>query len=193
MRASCGRFYGCHQAKIPLLIVPTLRVVTPPRTLRVRQTTRVQAGEVTRSVTGCIPTQSGGTIKIKSFPAEAGPTDARAAFSGTGFSREEASPGADSIADQPHFLCELARECFISNTRYPSDRSHAPRGNAAPDAPRPADDVHSGRGEVTRSVTGCLPTQSGGTINFKHQTSGGCPDPFVSKLTPTSPPRLICS
>ena len=27
-----------------------------------------------------------------------------------------------------------------------TDRSHAPRGNAAPDAPRPADDAHSGRG-----------------------------------------------
>ena len=34
-------------------------------------------------------------IKIKSFPAEAGPTGGtRSAFSGTGFSREEAGAGA---------------------------------------------------------------------------------------------------
>ena len=39
-----------------LLIVPTLRVGTPPRTLR------VPLQVVTRSVTGCIPTQSVGTI-----------------------------------------------------------------------------------------------------------------------------------
>ncbi len=60
----------------PALIVPTLRVVTPPPTLCVPRTTHIQAGEVTRSVTGCIPTQSEGTIKaikINSFPAEAGP------------------------------------------------------------------------------------------------------------------------
>ena len=37
------------------------------------------------------------------------------------------------------------------------DRSHGPRGNAAPGAPR-----HSGK--VTRSVTGCISTQSAGTI-----------------------------
>ncbi|TBN49834.1 hypothetical protein EYC95_04195 [Pseudomonas sp. BGI-2] len=35
------------------------------------------------------------------------------------------------------------------------DCSHAPRGNASRDAPRP----------VTRSVTGCIPTQSVGTIS----------------------------
>ncbi|OQR36941.1 hypothetical protein BWR59_04565 [Pseudomonas sp. Bc-h] len=37
------------------------------------------------------------------------------------------------------------------------DRSHAPRGNAAPDALRPL--------VVTRSVTGFMPTRSVGTIN----------------------------
>jgi hypothetical protein len=36
------------------MIVPTLRVGTPVRTLRVRY--------ATQSATGCIPTQSGGTI-----------------------------------------------------------------------------------------------------------------------------------
>jgi len=41
---------------VPALIVPTLRVVTPPPTLCVPRTTHIQAGEVTRSVTGCIPT-----------------------------------------------------------------------------------------------------------------------------------------
>ena len=39
-----------------------------------------------------------------------------------------------------------------------NDRSHAPRGNAAGDAPRSAVDA------VTQSVTGCIPTRSVGTI-----------------------------
>ena len=58
--------------------------------------------------------------QIKSFPADAGPTGCtRSAFSGTGFSREEASSGADIFADSPpHCGSELARECFITNTRY---------------------------------------------------------------------------
>jgi hypothetical protein len=46
------------------LIVPTLRVETPPRTLRVpvlAQRSEICA-VVTQSVTGCIPTQSMGTI-----------------------------------------------------------------------------------------------------------------------------------
>jgi hypothetical protein len=34
-----------------------------------------------------------GVKQIKSFPAEAGPTHCARLFSGTGFSREEASPG----------------------------------------------------------------------------------------------------
>ena len=38
----------------------------PPRTLRVPQTTHIQAVEVTRSVTGCITTQSVGTIRTQS-------------------------------------------------------------------------------------------------------------------------------
>ncbi len=90
--------------------------------------------------------------QIKSFPAEAGPTveaileGVRGAFSGTGFSREEASSGADIFAD--------------------FDRSHAPRGNASSDAPRPAKDAHQAGG-VTRSVTGCIPTRSVGTIIIK--------------------------
>jgi hypothetical protein len=33
--------------------------------------------------------------QIKSFPAKAGPADTAHAFSGTGFSREEASPVAN--------------------------------------------------------------------------------------------------
>ncbi|AZZ78724.1 hypothetical protein CCX46_27525 [Pseudomonas sp. RU47] len=41
-------------ALLKRLIVPTLCVVTPPGTLRV---------PVTQSVTGCMPTQSVGTIK----------------------------------------------------------------------------------------------------------------------------------
>ncbi len=47
-------------------IVPTLRVVTPPQTLRVPQTTRIQAWGVTQSVTGCIPTRRVGTISFLS-------------------------------------------------------------------------------------------------------------------------------
>ncbi|AHZ67622.1 hypothetical protein OU5_0543 [Pseudomonas mandelii JR-1] len=41
-----------------------------------------------------------------------------------------------------------------------TDRSHALRGNAAMDALRPLRNV-------TRNVTGCIPTQSAGTIFLK--------------------------
>jgi len=37
-----------------------------------------------------------------------------------------------------------------------NDRSHGPRGNAAPDVPRP----------MTQNVMGCMPTQSVGMITF---------------------------
>ncbi|KAE9645605.1 hypothetical protein EJA71_11095 [Pseudomonas sp. PB106] len=43
------------------------------------------------------------------------------------------------------------------------DRSHALRGNAFWDAPRP----------VTRSVTGCIPTRSVGTIKIAACRSSG--------------------
>jgi hypothetical protein len=57
-----------------MMIVPTLRVGMHPLTLRVNHRTRsVQRG---------IPTQSVGTIKVKGFPAEAGPTDCIRCFSG---------------------------------------------------------------------------------------------------------------
>ncbi len=46
-----------------------------------------------------------------------------------------------------------------------NDRSHALRGNATSDALRPADDARfKSCAVVTRSVTGCIPTQSVGTI-----------------------------
>ena len=47
-----------------VLIVPALRVGMPPRTLRVPPSlgNRI-AGEATRSVTGCVPPQSVGTIR----------------------------------------------------------------------------------------------------------------------------------
>jgi hypothetical protein len=45
------------------LIVPTLRVATQVQAHRASQTIRVQTGETTRSVAGCIPTPSVGTTK----------------------------------------------------------------------------------------------------------------------------------
>ncbi|MBR7214222.1 hypothetical protein E1K68_15820 [Pseudomonas sp. B2021] len=60
--------------------------------------------------------------------------------------------------------------------RCKRDRSHAPRGTAAPDAPRPAPEV------VTRSVTGCIPTQSVGTIGF--QISGSVAPPSTTSVCP---------
>ncbi|RON01064.1 hypothetical protein BK658_07830 [Pseudomonas brassicacearum] len=50
-RKAIGDYLNNHHS----MIVPTLRVGTPPWTLCVRL-------RVTRSVTGCIPTQSVGTI-----------------------------------------------------------------------------------------------------------------------------------
>ena len=66
--------------------------------------------------------------QINSFPAKAGPTvcahptGCMRFLSRTGFSREEASSGADIFADStPPCGSELARECSIQNTRYPVD------------------------------------------------------------------------
>ncbi|QAY84284.1 hypothetical protein CUN61_09910 [Pseudomonas arsenicoxydans] len=48
------------------------------------------------------------------------------------------------------------------------DRSHALRGNAAGDALRPAIDTRlESCARVTRSVTGCIPTRSVGTIRTR--------------------------
>ncbi len=53
------------------------------------------------------------------------------------------------------------------------DRSHALRGNAASDALRPADDARfKFCAVVTRSVTGCIPTQSVGTIRTQYSSLG---------------------
>jgi hypothetical protein len=73
------------------MIVPTLRVVTPLWTLRVLLSTR--------SVGGCMPTRSEGTIMRNTVV------------------------GGSLLANGPN------------------DRSHALRGNAALDAPRPAVDA----------------------------------------------------
>jgi hypothetical protein len=58
-----------------------------------------------------------------------------------------------------------------------TDRSHAPRGNAAGDALRSTVDTSlESCARVTRSVTGCIPTRSVGTINSNN---------IASRLTPT--------
>ena len=51
--------------QLNLLIVPTLCVGTPPGTHRVPTSFFLEADvQVTQSVTGCIPTQSVGTIRV---------------------------------------------------------------------------------------------------------------------------------
>ena len=62
-------------------------------------------------------------------------------------------------------------------------RSHALRGNAAPDAPRPG---FTPCATVTQSVTGCITTQSVGTINGER--SRPSPWPNASKTWPPTPP-----
>ncbi|MBN2992721.1 hypothetical protein JWR97_16910, partial [Pseudomonas cedrina subsp. fulgida] len=59
------------------------------------------------------------------------------------------------------------------------DRSHAPRGNAAWDAPRSFT-----RAWVTRSVTGCITTQSVGTISV--QLPALTPYPILPILAPVT-------
>jgi hypothetical protein len=66
----------------------------------------------------------------------------------------------------------------VCSTLTRPDRSHAPRGNAAGDALRPAVDAGlESCAMVTRSVTGCIPTWSVGTIRTRtafapHHSSG---------------------
>ncbi len=62
-------------------------------------------------------------------------------------------------------------------------RSHALRGNAAPDAPRPG---FTPCAMVTQSVTGCITTQSVGTINGV--PSRRSPWPNANKTRPPTPP-----
>ncbi|PAM80925.1 hypothetical protein CES87_28225 [Pseudomonas sp. ERMR1:02] len=57
---------------------------------------------------------------------------------------------AEIFITPPSIQCRSCRRL----RSFDLDRSRAPRGNASRDAPRP----------VTRSVTGCIPTQSVGTI-----------------------------
>ena len=57
-----------------------------------------------------------------------------------------------------------------------TDRSHAPRGNAAGDALRSTADTRlESCARVTRSVTGCIPTRSMGTINNRLILQSGDP------------------
>ena len=63
-----------------------------------------------------------------------------------------------------------------SSTLARPDRSHAPRGNAAGDALRPAVDTRlESCAMVTRSVTGCIPTRSVGTINRTSSRASSLP------------------
>ena len=83
---------------IVLSIVPTLRVVTPSRTLCVQQTTRVQPRVNDAERHGMHHhAERGDDHKSRSEASRLKPValTARIAFSGTGFSREEARSGAD--------------------------------------------------------------------------------------------------
>src|SRR3989344_3992192 len=54
--------------------------------------------------------------------------------------------------------------------RLRADRSHALRGNASRDAPRSSLTSYPNPGTVvTQSVTGCIPTQSVGTISTQQK------------------------
>jgi hypothetical protein len=91
---------------------------------------------------------SNGNSKSDGFPAEAGPTDARGLLVGLAL----AGKG-------PVHSPSISRRLPIDNSAVcpmtPTDRSHAPRGNAASDALRPAQDV----------LRATYPTRSVGTIN----------------------------
>jgi hypothetical protein len=129
---------------------------------------RSDAG-LTRSVSGCIPTRSGGTII--SFPA--------------------GTRGVGAIKSCCVSWCFRYGEGSVQ-TRVDAERqwlhSHAERGNdhqlSSGDAGRGNDQVllcfvvlqvwggiRSGVG-LTRSVSGCIPTRSGGTISFPAGTRG---------------------
>jgi len=62
-----------------------------------------------------------------------------------------------------HYHAERGND--LNKNRVDEDRSHALRGNAAQDAPRPAAGARlESCAVVTRSVTGCITTRSVGTI-----------------------------
>ena len=85
-------------------------------------------------------------------------------------------------------------ERLAATLSHAQDRSHAPRGNAAEDALRPAFSATSGNcAVVTRSVTGCIPTRSEGTIiSAKDLPRRSVMHKIVPTLRVGMPPRTLC-
>ena len=104
-----------------LLIVPTLCVVTPPGTLRVPPSAASSGycAQATRSVTGCIPTlcvvTPPGTLRVPPSVASLG-----------------------YCAQATRSVTAAFPRGSVGTICVVFDRSHALRGNASSDAPRPA-------------------------------------------------------
>ncbi|PKA76892.1 hypothetical protein ATI14_3901 [Pseudomonas tolaasii NCPPB 2192] len=172
---NCGSRFACDYG---LLIVPTLCVVMPPGTLRVPPAPQVSSlVHATRSATGCIPTQSVGTIKR--VPALKIPLVEN-------IDRSHALRG-NAAWDAPRPASPAGFKPCVCDAERHGLYSHAERGNnqpctgfknpaclivptlcvgmppgtlRVPPAPQVSSLVYA-----TRSVTGCIPTQSVGTIN----------------------------
>jgi hypothetical protein len=122
---------------------------------------------MTRSVSGCIPTQSVGTIFIST---SAHPDRSHAP---RGNASRDAPRSSLTIIDKVKTaMTRSVSGCiptqsvgtiFISTSAHP-DRSHAPRGNVSRDAPRSSFTLGDRlKTAMTRSVSGCITTQSVGT------------------------------
>jgi len=138
----------------------------PPGTLRVPASTQDSnlVHLVTQSVTGCIPTRSVGTIDAQK-PMNLVPTLCVGMPPGTlRVPPSAASFGYWAQVTQSVTGCIPTRERG-NDRRSEADepRSHAPRGNASWDAPRPAKRCKFRLcAQVTQSVTGCIPTRERG-------------------------------
>ncbi|WP_313599051.1 hypothetical protein, partial [Pseudomonas sp.] len=180
---------GTIYAQKPINLVPTLCVGMPPRTLRVPANTQDLnlVHLVTRSVTGCIPTRSVGTIDAQN-PVNLVPTLC------VGMPpRTLRVPANTQDLNLVHLVTRSVTGCIPTRSVGTIDAQNPvnlvptlcvgmpPRTLRVPANTQDLNLVHL----VTRSVTGCIPTRSVGTIDAQNPVN------LVPTLCVGMPPRTL--